>query len=77
MTSEQITEWEAYYRISPWDGDRTEYMIASFMQLYASAHRKPGSARPELDSFLMFLRKTDEEKEEEAFNKFFEAHREE
>ena len=77
LTSEQITEWQAYYRISPWDGDRTEYLIASFMQLYACAHRKPGTAKPDIDNFLMFLRKTDEQKEEEAFDKFFEAHREE
>ena len=75
LTSEQITEWQAYYNISPWDGDRTEYMIASFMQLYASAHRKSGTAKPELDDFLLFLRKTGEQKEAEAFDNFFNSHR--
>ena len=74
MTSEQITEWRAYYEISPWDMDRTEYLFASFMQLYASAHSRKG-ARPKLDDFLLFLRKTDEQREQEAFDRFFDAHR--
>ena len=77
LTSEQITEWQAYYRISPWDGDRTEYLIASFMQLYAACHKKKGAAKPKLDDFLIFLRKTEEQKEQEEFDAFFDAHREE
>lgn len=76
LTSEQITEWQAYYRISPWDSDRTEYLIAHFMQLYSSAHRKQGAEMPKLEDFLYFLRKTDEQKNEEAFDEFFNSHRE-
>ena len=47
------------------------------MRLYASAHRRKGAAVPDLNDFLVFLRKTDEEKENEAFDRFFNAHREE
>lgn len=75
MTSEQITEWQAYYNISPWDMDRIEYHFAAFMRLYASAHRRKGTAQPKFEDFLMFLAKSDEEKEAEDFDRFFNAHR--
>lgn len=71
MTSEQITEWRAFYKISPWDYDRIEYLFAGFEQLYASAHRRKGSAAPGIEKFLMYLKPSEEQQEQKDFDDVF------
>ena len=66
-----MTEWQAYYRISPWDADRIEYLLAEFMVLYANCHRSKRGRKYKLNDFLMFMKKSQAEQEDEEFDRIF------
>jgi len=68
MTSQQITEWEAFYKMEPFGVDRVEYLLSMFMFMYASANRGKGK-KPRQKDFLPFLYKkpSDEKLWEEWF----------
>ena len=54
MTSAQITEWMAFYRMEPFTADRIEYLFGQLMYMYATANRGKGK-KPKLDQFMPFL----------------------
>lgn len=64
MTSAQITEWMAFYRMEPFGVDRLEYLLGMFMTMFANANRKKGKKAPKQEQFMPFLIKKKEEWEE-------------
>lgn len=54
MTSAQITEWMAFYRMEPFTADRIEYLFGQLMYMYAMANRGKGK-KPKPDQFMPFL----------------------
>lgn len=43
MSSVQWSEWQAYYNVEPFGHEILFNMFASFISMYANAHKKKGS----------------------------------
>lgn len=77
MTSAQITEWEAFYRLEPFTADRIEYMMSYFMAIYANVNRPKSRKAFTPDKFLMFLGQNRQAEDQDAarertqFERFF------
>jgi Protein of unknown function (DUF4035) len=51
ITSAEIVEWEALYRIDPWGEARADLRSAIIAWTFASAHSKKGH-KPKIESFM-------------------------
>lgn len=67
LSSSELTEWAAYYKMEPFGAERDNWHMAQLCSLFANAHRKRNSAAISPDQFMYRDRDTHRQKSTVGF----------
>lgn len=54
LTSQQINEWQAYYRLEPFGHEHSDYLAARQLAMTYNVHRQQGAPAADAKDFLPY-----------------------
>jgi hypothetical protein len=53
LTARQFQEWQAYFRLEPFDETRADYRAAQIVQMLAAIHTRKGKTPPSIAELVL------------------------